>query len=237
MSHIKYTKELLAPIVANSVSIAEVIRKLGLKPAGGTHYHISKRIKKYELDLSHFSGQSWNKGKTFPSKRPIQDYLSNKVSIQSNALKKRLIKDGLLEERCNKCLQTEWLDQPMPLELHHKDCNHHNNNLDNLEILCPNCHACEHVAINALNKLNRDQTKDKRFTYHACSDCDSPCQKTSKRCKSCAGKHRNKDTTKRPTKEQLIEDKSSLRYFAAIGRKYEVSDNAVRKWFKHYSLS
>ena len=53
----------------------------------------------------------------------------------------RLIDDGIKEARCECCKLSEWMGKPIPLELHHKDGNHYNNDLSNLEILCPNCHA------------------------------------------------------------------------------------------------
>ena len=83
----------------------------------------------------------WNKGKKFPPRRPIEDYLSNKQIIQSNKLKQRLIKEKILEHKCHNCNNTQWLDKPIPIELHHIDGNGSNNNLSNLQLLCPNCHA------------------------------------------------------------------------------------------------
>lgn len=63
----------------------------------------------------------------------------------SNATKrKRLIEEGVKEEKCECCGLSEWMGKPIPLELHHKDFNHYNNNLDNLQILCPNCHMQAH---------------------------------------------------------------------------------------------
>ena len=61
--------------------------------------------------------------------------------ISSHKLKERLIEDGIKERRCENCGLTEWMGKFIPLELHHKDGNHSNNDLDNLQLLCPNCHA------------------------------------------------------------------------------------------------
>lgn len=69
------------------------------------------------------------------------DYLSNRCPIQSYGLKRRLLREGIFEPRCNKCRGTEWLGEPIPLELEHRDGNPTNNQLSNLELLCPNCHA------------------------------------------------------------------------------------------------
>jgi hypothetical protein len=93
------------------------------------------------LDISHFTGQRWNKGCTFSPKRDIQDYLTNKQPIQSNKLKKRLIKENFFDEICSSCLLEVWMGQPIPLELDHINGNHDDNQLINLRLLCPNCHA------------------------------------------------------------------------------------------------
>jgi 5-methylcytosine-specific restriction endonuclease McrA len=73
--------------------------------------------------------------------RPIEDYLSNKYPIQSDRLRRRLINEGVLERRCSDCKLDTWMDQPIPLELDHIDGSHQNNTLDNLRLLCPNCHS------------------------------------------------------------------------------------------------
>jgi hypothetical protein len=144
MSYTKYTKELLQPIVVNSQSVRQVILSLGLKYTGGNYSNISKVIKKLNLDTSHFLGQGWNRGRTGTYKRPIEDYLSNEHYIHSDKLKKRLIKENYFNYKCYKCNRKTWLGQLIPLELHHKDCNHSNNSLNNLEILCANCHSVIH---------------------------------------------------------------------------------------------
>ena len=73
--------------------------------------------------------------------RDIEDYTSNKVPMQSDKLKIRLINEGYLEPLCAMCGISRWLDGEVPLQLDHKDGNKDNNNLKNLRLLCPNCHA------------------------------------------------------------------------------------------------
>jgi hypothetical protein len=139
---IKYTKELIENICKNSNSYRQCLNKLGLKEAGGNYACIKKKIKKYNIDISHFHHQAWNKGKKNESrKRKIEDYLSNKYSIQSYKLKNRLINEKLFDRKCCKCSNDSWEGNAIPLELHHIDGNSSNNNLANLTILCPNCHA------------------------------------------------------------------------------------------------
>jgi len=243
-------------IVANSISLAQVIRKCGLVPAGGNYRSTKERIKKLKLDTSHFTGQAHNKGKKLGPKQPIESYLQNNVKTSSNHLKNRLIREEYFEHKCYKCNLTTWNDLPIPIELEHIDGNHMNNNLSNLTILCPNCHAQTDTYRGKNIKIKRrsENTKPRirhrskkrqrsyepRFAkpkeYKYCIDCNKKCSDVSTRCKSCAQSYRMKDVCKRPSKEQLLTDKKELVAFTKIGKKYNVSDNAVRKWFKFYQI-
>ena len=73
--------------------------------------------------------------------RPLKQYLSNEVPMQSDKLKIRLIKEGLLEEKCYTCGRDVWNDEVIPLQLNHINGKSDDNSLSNLELLCPNCHA------------------------------------------------------------------------------------------------
>jgi hypothetical protein len=137
----KYTESQFKDAVASSISIRQVLDKLGLKKAGGNYASCRKRINELQLDTSHFRGQGWAKGKTFTPKRELSEYLSNSQSIQSYKLKNRLIKDKILPYICDCCKLEIWLEKPIPLELDHINGNPEDNSLCNLRLLCPNCHA------------------------------------------------------------------------------------------------
>lgn len=136
-----YTDEQIIEAVKSNQSIRQVLKVLGLALAGGSYQTIHKAIKRLGLDISHFTGKSSNKGKNLSRRRETEDYLSNQFPIQSWKLKNRLIKDKLLFYKCSSCTLSTWLNGPIPLELDHIDGNHMNNNLSNLRLLCPNCHA------------------------------------------------------------------------------------------------
>lgn len=70
-------------------------------------------------------------------------YIENDIPITSHKLKQKLIRDGLKESKCEICGISEWYGIMLPLELHHKDGDHYNNSLENLQILCPNCHSIQ----------------------------------------------------------------------------------------------
>ena len=138
----KISDEQYREAVRQSRSIAGALRLLGVVPEGGNYRVLHRAIERLDLDTSHFAGQSWSRGATVPYRvRPIEDYLSNKYPIQSDRLRRRLINEGVLERRCSDCKLDTWMDQPIPLELDHIDGNHQNNALDNLRLLCPNCHS------------------------------------------------------------------------------------------------
>ena len=94
-----------------------------------------------------YDGQQNKKGQQKGSNKykDAMHYIQSGKAITSSKLKEKLLIDGLKERRCEKCGLDSWLNGPIPLELHHKDGNHYNNAFENLQILCPNCHALEPV--------------------------------------------------------------------------------------------
>jgi 5-methylcytosine-specific restriction endonuclease McrA len=94
----------------------------------------------YKLGIT-YQGQPRRFGHIAPNRKHVSIYLKSGISISSHRLKVLLLRDGLKEYRCESCGQTEWLGQPIPLELHHIDGNRNNNQLSNLQLLCANCHA------------------------------------------------------------------------------------------------
>lgn len=137
----KYTEQELRKACADNFSYHRVLCQLGVTPAGGNYATLKKAIKYFNIDISHFTGQGWNKGKKHGPKRSLDDYLSNKFPIKTYSLKRRLLAEGIFQHKCYNCNNEEWLGEPTPLELHHIDGNSKNNNLSNLQLLCPNCHS------------------------------------------------------------------------------------------------
>ena len=95
----------------------------------------------YSIDTKHFLGQGWNVGNSPADIKPIDVYFNNKIPITSYKLKNRILKENIKPYQCEMCNLTTWNNKPIPLELHHINGNNNDNNLSNLMLLCPNCHA------------------------------------------------------------------------------------------------
>jgi len=137
----KYTTEQLQEAVQTSTSMRQVLAKLSVAPYGGNYDVLRAKLRKHGLDTSHFLGQAWNRNRQLPPETPLERYLEGARPIQSYKLKNRLLKHGVLAPVCVGCGLRSWLDQPIPLELDHVNGNNKDNRLENLRLLCPNCHA------------------------------------------------------------------------------------------------
>ena len=101
-------------------------------------------LNKYLVKMGiEYCGNQSGKGIPKPrsDKMNLVEYLENSKDVQTNKVRIRLLEEGYKEHKCECCGLTMWLDQPIPLELHHKDGDRTNNTLNNFELLCPNCHA------------------------------------------------------------------------------------------------
>ena len=144
-----WTDSQLIEACKSSFSIRMVIGKLGLIPAGGNYDQVKRKIKELSLDISHFTGSRWNVGNRSRQTNfgiPLEKILTEKSDYQSYKLKGRLIKSGLKKAECELCGWREMsLDGRVPIELDHINGDHLDNRLENLRILCPNCHSLQHT--------------------------------------------------------------------------------------------
>lgn len=95
-----------------------------------------------KMDIE-YSGNKSGKGlsKQNNSYMPLEQYLEQSKDIQSNKIRIKLLREGYKQHQCENCGLTEWLGDPIPLEVHHIDGNRHHNEISNFQLLCPNCHA------------------------------------------------------------------------------------------------
>lgn len=141
-----WTDQQLIEAVKTSFSYRAVLLKLGLVPAGGNYRQVQGRIASLSLETNHFTGERWNVGQTYHTKsRPsIETLLVKNSDTQSYKLKQRLYEEGLKQPECELC---GWAgtasDGRIPVELDHINGDRRDNRLENLRILCPNCHSLQ----------------------------------------------------------------------------------------------
>jgi len=277
----KFTLDEIKAICAKSQSYRQFALQLGYSE--NSTDSVKKLIDEYQLDISHFKGQGWSKDSVDMS---IFQY--NKSCKSDTMIRALTILRGW---KCEKCGRTEWEGQQIPLCVHHIDGNHINNQIENLQVLCPNCHAqtdnycgrnknkrppitdeqfvtalrqttsirqaLQKLGINYAAKYYYDKahqlieennivqkpkkekqqyrkiTKKSKIEPNRCIDCGKIINNRSQRCEDC--EHKRQRKTEWPQRDELKE-LIRAQPFSAIGKMYNVSDNAVRKWCKNYNL-
>lgn len=222
----KYTEDEFIDAVKQSDNINQVLIKLKLAYSGPSYETVRRLIRKYNLDTSHFTA---NSSKSQRSNRiPTENFLDNSVKVESGRLKARLLEEGYFEYKCYSCHLTTWQDYDIPIQLHHIDENRNNNNLSNLTILCPNCHALTH------GYCKKKEKAKKIFTTKVTKNEDGTVEIERTLPYYSEVKERTRKV-KRPDKEtlqQLVFDYP----LTHLGRMFGVSDNAVRKWCKRAAV-
>jgi 5-methylcytosine-specific restriction endonuclease McrA len=144
----KYNKEKLQEVANKCFSFRQMLIEFGLKETGGNYTNIQSRCKEFNVNTSHFFGKGWN-NKKHPSYskngKPLVDFfVKGDKKISSSRVKSRLINNDLREYKCEKCGIIDWMGERIVIELHHINGDPTDNRLDNIQLLCPNCHSQTH---------------------------------------------------------------------------------------------
>ena len=140
-----WTDDDLSRAAAASSTLAEVQRRLGFRPSGGMHRFLKAHLKRLSISTEHFLGQGWARGQRHPGgyrARPLNEILVRESGFLSTAgLRKRLITAGLKLPICEHCGLDTWRGERLPLALDHVNGDTRDNRIENLRVLCPNCHS------------------------------------------------------------------------------------------------
>lgn len=234
--------------VKNSLTYVEVLNKIGgLSKSSGNYRTLKRYIKKFKIDTDHF-------------KRPIQknfqkknlcDILVENSLVGSYRTKNRLLKEGLLINKCSICGQGPlWKGKKLNMILDHINGVFDDNRIENLRLACPNCNSQFDTNcgknIKNLNRCLKCSKYIKKNKSGLCKICSSQTKKN-KECTSCGKKIKSNKNGKcflcfdrkivkdRPDKDQLLEMILKMP-MTKIGKKYGVSDQAVKKWCKSYGI-
>ena len=216
MSYQKYTNESVIDAVKKSNNWREVMS--ALNPSilySGSYHNIKKRAKLIGADFRHFTNLGNKKG---GKKRRTTEQLMQSNSTSSHILRKRLLSDGLKDDICEKCQQTHWMGLKIPLELHHINHNPSDNNISNLQILCPNCHSLTH---SETSRIVREEYKKNRKLLD---------KRTTRRSRPELRK------VERPSAEKLYELVWEMPS-TEVAKKYGVSDRLILKWCDSYNIN
>ncbi len=230
----RYTEAELRAAVADARSMSDVLRHFGLRPAGGNHRQLRRWLTTWGISTDHFR-LDW------PAPRrqrvPLREVLVERSTYHRGHLKRRLYEEGLKERRCELCGQgEEWRGRRMALILDHINGVADDNRLENLRIVCPNCAATFETHCGRMNRRPDE--------HRACLRCGKVFLVRDRRqryCSRACGMRWDRHgaprpgarKVERPPYEQLLAEIAASGW-SAVGRKYGVSDNAIRKWVRAY---
>jgi Zn finger protein HypA/HybF involved in hydrogenase expression len=229
----KLTKEEIQNALDSLNSYTEILEKFNLNPYSGMRNTFMSRIKKEGYDLSKFEKNSNEYRKSIcigkfskDNKKDLSSILTENSSYSRGHLKKRLVSENILENKCSECsIYDVWNNKPISLQLDHINGIRNDNRIKNLRLLCPNCHSQTHTFSGRnLPLINK------------CLDCNCRIKKQNDRCRKCSSERNGVKSRKfEISKEELI---ILIKQYpmTKVGEILGVSDNAIRKRCKRLEI-
>jgi len=235
----KFNKKEIQRLLDTSSSIVEVLQKLGYSGHSGNHRTLNKRIKEENLSLEKIN---YNKkiAKSIHMKK-LKDknfiaiektFVNSDKFVSGKSLKKKILNNNLKEYKCKICNnEGKWQGKKLSLQLDHINGNNTDNRLENLRFLCPNCHSQTDTYSGKISSIKK---KEHMLT---CEFCKKHFFATNKKRKYCDKHIDFKKKKFNPKKKELIKKLNEFNWnFCAVGRFYDVSDNAIRKRCKQFKI-
>ena len=234
----RFTDDEAREAIAAADSWAEALRLLGMRPAGGNHKTIQKWAARLNIPTDHFDPAAARARASRNRGRSLEEMLVRGLHVKRARLKQCLYESGLKQRVCELCDQGEnWRGKHMSLILDHINGDATDNRIENLRIVCPNCAATFDT--------HCGKNKNRVRAVRDCEECETsftPKYGQQRYCSiSCAKRNHTREyqphpetrRVERPPFERLKRELAETSYLA-VGRKYGVSDNAVRKWVRWY---
>ena len=236
---LSYTEAEAREAIAHSFSWAASLRALGLCSTGGAWRILRKYAEEWGISTTHFDPARARAQNPRWRAKALSEVLVKDSSYPRKDVKRRLFAEGLKAKRCEMCGQGEvWKGRQMSLILDHINGVRDDHQLENLRIVCPNCAATLDTHCGRKRRIFRGARECERcgreFTPRSAIQryCSRSCGSRWDRSRL-RGPRPSARKVERPPHGQLLSEIAATSY-AAVGRKYGVSDNAVRKWVRFY---